>query len=196
MRDLTEFVAENHGQSLEEFLQAHPHPFLVLEAGSATAVPDTGFQTMGGEGDGQPAARGTESVKKADLQAAAAGDPTVRDRIVSVAKRSGTPFPGMITVGRSSNNDVVLKFQTVSKFHAYFTTEENGKRHTLTDAGSTNGCLLNKRPLGEGEKVELTDGDTVNFGGDLPFTFFLPESLHRYLPVLARKLAQQQQPDA
>jgi hypothetical protein len=194
MRDLQEFVAENHGRSLEEFAKLYPHPFLVLESTSATAVPDTGFQTMGGEGAAP--APGTAIHSKDDAAPPNADPdaaPTMRDKIVPVLKGRGTPFPGMITVGRSSNNDVVLKFQTVSKFHAYFTTEDNGKRHTLTDAGSTNGCTLNKRPMGEGEKVALTDGDTVNFGGDLPFTFFLTESLHRYLPVLARKLAQQEQ---
>lgn len=193
MRDLTEFVAETHGLSLEEFTNKYPHPWLVLESTSAVAIPDTGFQTMGGG-----PAPGTEIHHKSGGGDAPPvtdenAEVTVRDKIVAVLKGRGTPFPGMITVGRSSNNDVVLKFQTVSKFHAYFTTEDNGKRHTLTDAGSTNGCTLNKRPLGEGEKLPLTDGDTINFGGDLPFTFFLPGSLHRYLPVLARKLAQQEQ---
>lgn len=190
MHPLSDFVAGAHGASLDEFRAAHPHPFLLLETATAEPVPDTGFQTLGGGpvalADGPPA---PDKPTKAHQRGGPPPPSTVRDLIVAVAKGSGTPFPGMITVGRARNNDLVLKFQHVSKFHAYFTREPDG-RYTLTDAGSTNGTSINKRALGEGEKVLLADGDTVNFGGDLPLTFMLPTSLHRYLPVLARRLAE------
>jgi len=188
LESLAEFVANAHGKSIEEFEKAYPHPFLLLESTTAETVPDTGFQTMGSKpaAAAEPAAeRPTRAISPGETPA---GESTLRDQVVAVQKGSGTPFPGMITVGRAGNNDLVLKFQSISKFHAYFTREADGG-FTLTDAGSTNGTALNKRPLKEGEKVALGDGDTLNFGGDLPLTFMLPASMHRYLPVLARKLA-------
>ncbi|MCI0342661.1 MAG: FHA domain-containing protein [Planctomycetales bacterium] len=182
MESLPEFVSRAHGLSLEEFRSRFPHPFLLLETSNASTVPDTGFRTsdglMGAPSEPTPAPAGPS-------------DGPVRDRIVPITKGRGSPFPGMITLGRAGNNDIVLKFTTISKFHAYFTKEPATGRIVLTDAGSTNGTFVNRRQVGNGQKLELSDGDTVNFGGDLDFTYFTTDGLHPYLPVLARRLAHQ-----
>src|SRR5581483_8655208 len=41
-------------------------------------------------------------------------------RAAFVAKRPGNPFPNMISLGRSTSNDLVLALDTISKLHGYF----------------------------------------------------------------------------
>ena len=67
-----------------------------------------------------------------------------------------------LTIGRGSDNDLVLADGRVSRHHARVT----GRRGTLvyTDLGSTNGSRVNGAPVGElvlgaGDRIEL--GDTV-----------------------------------
>ena len=67
-----------------------------------------------------------------------------------------------LTIGRASDNDLVLPASRVSRHHARLT----GRRGTLvyTDLGSTNGSRVNgvnvtELVLGEGDRLEI--GDTV-----------------------------------
>jgi hypothetical protein len=70
-----------------------------------------------------------------------------------------------VTVGRLSNNDIVLGDANVSRRHAEFRTE--GGHWVLTDLGSTNGSLVNGRPVTE---QSLHDADRLTFGStDLVF---------------------------
>lgn len=179
MLDARDFVRRNQGLALDEFERRYPHAFLLIEHAQANVMDDTGFRTIqaADEGGGTPGAPPPPPPT-----------PEVRDRLVPVAKGAGTPFPSMITVGRASNNDIVLKFSQVSKFHAYFTFDPRTKRYGLTDAGSTNGTSLNRKPLGDGERLDLNDGDEIDFGGGLGFAFFTPAGLHRYLPALQRRM--------
>src|SRR5262245_52871916 len=56
-------------------------------------------------------------------------------------KREGAnPFAAMVTIGRASNNDVVLEDPGVSKFHAY--VRASGAEWLITDAGSLNGTFV------------------------------------------------------
>lgn len=84
----------------------------------------------------------------------------------SVARVSKRPnanvFASMVTIGRAPNNDIVLKAEGVSKFHAYL--QERGGVWTLTDAGASfttevNGHVLQKRtehaPLTTGAELRL-----------------------------------------
>ncbi len=190
MESLAEFVSRAHGLSLEEFRSRFPHPFLLLESSTALSVPDTGFRTS--DGLLGPVSEPTpEPGPSPSSPVGLANEGPLRDRILAISKGRGSPFPGMITLGRAGNNDIVLKFTTISKFHAYFTKDVATGRTALTDAGSTNGTFVNKRPIGNGQRVDLSDGDTVNFGGELDFTYFTPDGLHPYLPVLARRLSRQ-----
>ena len=82
--------------------------------------------------------------------------------ILAVRKTRPTPG-GMITVGRTGNNDIVLQDVSVTKFHAAFKEEEG--RITLADAGSRNGTTVDGRPLpprGDGEPLE--SGNLLRFG--------------------------------
>jgi len=86
-------------------------------------------------------------------------------RLVS-AKNEETVFelkPGTSTVGRRSNNDIVISDdQYVSGSHAELSAD--GQGCWLTDVGSTNGTLLNSVRVAPNQKMMLQDGDEITFG--------------------------------
>lgn len=87
----------------------------------------------------------------------------------------GNLFPGMITVGRARNNDLVLPSREVSSFHAYFASPSDRNRSwTVCDAESSNGTLVEGQPAPKPTPVQS--------GGEVCFArvrcrFFAPEEL-------------------
>jgi hypothetical protein len=84
-----------------------------------------------------------------------------------------SPYPRMITVGRTRNNDIVLPDESVSKFHAFFREPEaveaagEAKAMLLQDAGSRNGTLFNGAPVPaarQGDAVIVSMGGQIRFG--------------------------------
>ena len=72
-------------------------------------------------------------------------------------------FPSMITVGRTSNNDLVIEDTQVSKFHAFFRV--SAERIELTDAGSRNGTFVGQLRLeAKGAARVVRNGEPVRFG--------------------------------
>jgi Protein of unknown function (DUF3662)/FHA domain len=70
-----------------------------------------------------------------------------------------------VTVGRLSINDIALGDANVSRRHAELRSD--GAHWVLTDLGSTNGSLVNGKPVTE---RRLKDGDRLTFGStDLVF---------------------------
>lgn len=149
-----------------QFLQTYPAPgLLVSPAAEAVALPEA-----------------TDDTKRRSLQTLAArSSAAVRymDRVGLLVKRPGSPFPGMISVGRAANNDVVLAVNSVSKFHGYFACRRG--LWTFTDHESTNGTTLNGKRLEPGEGVQVNDGDRLRFGLEIEALFLLPESLYTRL---------------
>jgi hypothetical protein len=89
--------------------------------------------------------------------------------IVLPVRKVQEAFPSMITVGRTSNNDVVIEDVQVSKFHAFF--KINGEQLELADAGSRNGTFIGKLRLeAKGAARPVLMGETVRFG-HLEFIF-------------------------
>ena len=80
--------------------------------------------------------------------------------------RSGSDYRlnvGATTIGRSSENDIVLDDDTVSRQHAII-REEQG-RFSLSDRGSLDGTYLNGEKLRGA--VTLQDGDEIGLGNSL-----------------------------
>lgn len=90
-----------------------------------------------------------------------------------------------ITVGRASNNDVVVESGSVSRFHAWFDKETGGVAHRLTDAGSKNGTFLEGVRLEARRPQLLRSGIRLTFG-KVEFTFF---SAADFLEMLAKRAA-------
>jgi pSer/pThr/pTyr-binding forkhead associated (FHA) protein len=64
-----------------------------------------------------------------------------------------------VTLGRSSDNNVVLNDFSVSRRHAVL-VERDG-RWFIEDQGSLNGTFVNRRRV---ESAELSDGDELQIG--------------------------------
>ncbi len=67
---------------------------------------------------------------------------------------------GPVVVGRSPSSDIVVDEPYVSSTHARFTLQ--GPALVVEDMGSTNGTLVNGRPIGQA--VTLREGDEVQVG--------------------------------
>ena len=63
-------------------------------------------------------------------------------------------------VGRSEENDIVIKNPNVSRHHARLSRSENG--FVVEDLGSTNGTLLDGAPI---DRERIESGDELTFGG-------------------------------
>jgi hypothetical protein len=153
--------------SAEAFAKACPGPaLLVLEdsekgPGMADVTPSRAFALATLEGaasKGAAAARGYAG------------------RAVFLAKRAGNPFPNMISLGRSTSNDVVIALETISKLHGYFLRESEGWFYT--DYQSTNGTLVNGKKVEKGERRLLADGDRFRLGLDVNALFLVPSTLY------------------
>lgn len=84
--------------------------------------------------------------------------------IVPLRRReTGRAFVEHISVGRARNSDVVLRHESVSKFHAWFECDEHG-RFYLGDAKSKNGTKVNGTRLSGSDLRPLESGDEVRFG--------------------------------
>lgn len=181
--DVAEFVRQFHGLTRAEFLAANPHPFLLGDAYSILDG-DGAFRTMplpSPEELDEVVDRPTDKQRKP-------GRALVPERIYPVTKRPGTPFPHMISVGRSGNNDLVLPFGAVSKLHAFFSHVAETDTWTVADAESSNGTFLGTRRLVPHERTPLRDGAQVVFG-NVGLSFVSATTMHDSLGELARRLA-------
>jgi pSer/pThr/pTyr-binding forkhead associated (FHA) protein len=68
----------------------------------------------------------------------------------------------IMTIGRDSDNDIVLESISVSRCHAVLVRKSAGL--LLVDLGSANGTLVNGVPALPDEPIRLSDGDELQFG--------------------------------
>ena len=73
---------------------------------------------------------------------------------------------GTVNIGRSQDNQIVLKDPTISRHHAWVKAE--GDAFLVFDVGSANGTFVNDERV-EAPR-ELQSGDSVRFG-DAEFVF-------------------------
>jgi len=88
----------------------------------------------------------------------------------------------LVTVGRTSNNDVVIPDLSVSRFHAFMKPSDDG-RYQIQDASSTNGTTVNGASVpaqGNGPAMELKSGDNLRVG-QVEFTFLSAEALRAFV---------------
>jgi hypothetical protein len=143
-----DYLNEALGSSRHVFVQVHAYPFLLSDGAIERA------QKPG------------KTVSYDMLQSTAPGTPAAnREKgtlmLLAVRKVIGT-FPNMITLGRTSNNDIVVPDVSISKFHAWF--QRLGDRVEVGDAGSKNGTAVNGETLPpRGARVALKSGDRIRF---------------------------------
>ncbi len=96
--------------------------------------------------------------------------------------RSGRSVGHLITVGRTSNNDVVIPDVSVSRFHAFVKPPGDG-HFQIQDANSMNGTTVNGTSVpaqGHGPAVDLKSGDNVRLG-HVELTFLSAEALREFV---------------
>jgi hypothetical protein len=97
--------------------------------------------------------------------------------VVPLVKGPKNAFPGMITVGRTQNNDIVIESTMVSRFHGYFADTPHGPR--FHDSGSaTNGTWVRGVRMEPRSFVNLEDGVDLHFGADVKALFLGASGLY------------------
>jgi FHA domain len=102
----------------------------------------------------------------------------VHMEIYPLAKKPGASFPDRITIGRTSNNDIVLAESSISRLHAY--VRRDGKQWIVADGGSKNGSLLKGHAL-EARRERPLDSRAVLRLGDVDLTFYFATDLYALL---------------
>ena len=170
-RHISSYVNDFVALGREKFREINPHPVL-LRADSQDDDEDSEFHTahisMGRLRHLQKTLPGTEKITLAppsgrpSTSGSAAPGPSTAGEVTPVTKR-GETFLSQIGVGRARNVDICLPLPRISKYHGYFTKQDNGT-YTITDAGSTNGISI------DGERIEakvpmlLHDGAEISLG--------------------------------
>ena len=94
-----------------------------------------------------------------------------------------------VMVGRNDDNDLVLTYTGISKYHFYiaaqpFTTDQ----YTISDNGSTNGTFVNMKKVAPSARVPLNSGDKISLGNSLEIRFFLAADFWERLQEIRRSL--------
>jgi hypothetical protein len=168
---LADFAKAVERQTVEDFAKRNDHPFLLV---------------MEGHGHGPVSAFLTDRVDVGAGQAegSGAGAEKAAGSVFPVRKTGRNAFQHMVSVGRATNNDIVLNHPAVSKLHAFFRAETDGSGFTLTDSGSTGGTQVGHRLLMPNKSEPVKDGQSVVFGGAVRTTFFSARGLFEHVQSL------------
>ena len=102
---------------------------------------------------------------------------------IPVMKAEPNAFPFGITIGHAENNDIILRHQKVSRFHAY--VQRAGEAFTLVDANSKNGAWLDGRKLTPSKPMQLPPHARLLLG-EVELEYFEPARLVAWLDEQAQ----------
>jgi hypothetical protein len=106
------------------------------------------------------------------------GTSDVEFEIFPLTKKQGAAFPDRITIGRTSNNDIVINDTSVSRLHAY--VKRVSDRWIVADAGSKNGSSLLGLTLEPRREQALPSRAQLKLG-DVDLTFYTASDLYAAL---------------
>ncbi len=163
---LAMYVEKLAGRAEAEAMRLAPNPMLV-QVSDELGAPQQGFHTA--------------FLDRRGAQITATTDPSKRE-VFSVRKRGDGVFGGHISVGRTQNLDVAIVRAGISKFHAFFSQDGQG-RYQLTDKESKNGTFVDGERLAPGEAQRIQDGDQIRFASHA-FLFMQPLSFVRFVATV------------
>ncbi|MHC5037302.1 MAG: FHA domain-containing protein [Planctomycetota bacterium] len=171
---IEEFLALHGEMQKEAFLEKFKEPFLMIELSLSDENPDA-FHTL--DGTSKPE-RPTQPIsKRAQIPA--------HPIVAQVTKSDRNSFHNMVTVGRATNNDIIIQHASVSKFHAYFRTDPKSGEVSIADAGSSYGSELNGMPILKDDPHPIQSGAVLIFANSVRVVFLSAveffNSMHRYV---------------
>lgn len=187
MKGLESLTREARSLDVVEFKKRHGGLYLL---GTIPAEPedDWSFTTdiRGFDSLGQ---RSVRPSREADMDRIGA---MTTPSLWPVEKSDRNTWRRRITVGRATNNDVIIRHHSISKLHAQLQLGalsliglgRSGELH-LSDAGSQNGTYLSDRRLLPEETEPVKSGAHIRFG-DVACKLLDAEALHRNLRMVAR----------
>lgn len=98
--------------------------------------------------------------------------------VFPLVKKPGASFPDRITIGRTSNNDIVIADPSISRLHAYL--RRHGGGWVVADGGSKNGSWLRGAPLEPRRETPIATRGVLRLG-DVDLTFYLAPDLYAAL---------------
>jgi hypothetical protein len=84
-------------------------------------------------------------------------------RLIEINKRKGND-EFIVTIGRSSSNDIVLYNKNISKSHAFLYFPPDEKTIYIADVGSRNCSFVNDQKINPYEIYPLAENDEISFG--------------------------------
>jgi len=109
-------------------------------------------------------------------------DTPFEEAIEFLGKSERNPFQQLITLGRASNNDIVINDPTISKVHVFFVKNPEGQWQII-DKRSTNHTYLDGMQLNVDKKYNLYENSLISFGFKIRANFYTPQGLWSYLQM-------------
>jgi len=138
----------------ELFVERHPHSFLIQ---TSHPYPDEvkGRSRFVTQIDENHAEQGKNRSPSGDI---------LTSWVFPIVSCDTQRFEGIVSVGRTTSNDIVIDYPVISKLHAHFSRSPGMNDCILTDANSANRTIVNGVSLEPRQSRELNDGDLVAFG--------------------------------
>ena len=180
MYDFENFRQHSRSLSLDQFIKKFPKPILIIEKRPKIQY-EKNVNLMR-----------TQTIPTANsfvrFQGFHPGSPPKYKALVYCFDNKKT-----ITIGRTNNNDITLRDDSVSKAHAYFKNkstftgfflQRNKELWSIVDMGSENGTFIDGDFLEENESQTVEDKSSIVIGAYYFATFFHPKTCYEYLQSL------------
>lgn len=155
---LYDFVPKIYGQDPLLFAQSYDHPLLLYQRGEELQDTSWTFRTK--------TITSLHLVRYLETNRLRLSAELGQYQVCPVVKADTNPWSDRITLGRASNNDIVLPDASISKIHAYL-SQSPEKKWLLTDGGSRNGTFVNGEQLLSKQQTVLSFGDRLLLGNTL-----------------------------
>jgi hypothetical protein len=138
-------MATRYIRNPDDFARKLEGPFLLFEP-RAPSLDDSGEMYR------------FKTISSAGPVTISSGEPVV----FTIQKTKDNAFQRGVTVGRTTNNDLVLDDPSVSRFHAWFQLDDD--RWFVVDAVSKNGTYLQGQPLKPKQPTPIAEEAKIRFG--------------------------------
>jgi tetratricopeptide (TPR) repeat protein len=107
-------------------------------------------------------------------------------RVIEVNKKKIDNNEGVVTIGRSANNDIVLYNKTISKSHAFLYFPSIDSLAYVADLRSTNCTFLNDEKITPYVTYDLSDGDEISLGPQTKVIYLSTKTFYDFITSLKR----------